>query len=229
MSVDFQLLKHTPDQTKYAVSGYIRRSQSVLSNKPYFNINVDIICNTCIMYYWIREYFTKHGKHIILDAMKHIVTWEVDAFQTVYGNINVCYDKKNSFNLYKWTLKILHKDMSRNFYMAIGLEASNKSNTERIYTNTHCPHYAYKSCKQKSSKESSYVSYGDGYTMGDIIIMECNINKRTLRYFVNDNDQKNAFTDMDFTEQKVYHLAVYGHDKDCSIQLIDFEQNQQTH
>ena len=86
--------------------------------------------------------------------------------------------------------------------------------------------YAFKSCELKRQVEQHSVCesfYGEEYDKGDVVKMQCVLPEGVVRFFVNGKDQGVAFYQMDFSQGKVYYLAVYGYDKGCAIQLVDFE------
>ena len=108
--------------------------------------------------------------------------------------------------------------------MAIGIEASGKKNTDRIYTNAGFPHYAFKSYNCKSDINDPYHQYGEQFDKGDVVRMELDMTGKSISFYINDKSQGVAFDNLQFPPDRVYNLAIYGHDKNCSIQLLSFTQ-----
>ena len=214
------------ERTRCVVRGYLRESQQLFSsNAAYYNITIDCIYTLCLMYFWRREYFTKHGRLMVLDKDKDVVTWKEKGYQTVYGNVEIKLEEKRK-RIYEWTLKILNRNTADSFYIAIGLQASDppKASTDTIFTNDkRFSHYAFKSCNLKSRLGDPYFTYGESYNKGDVVKMQCVLPEGVVRFYVNGKDQGVAFYQMDFSQGKAYYLAVYGYDKGCAIQLVNFD------
>ena len=46
------------------------------------------------MYFWRREYFTKHGRLMVLNEDRDVVTWKEKGYQTAYGNVEIKLEEK---------------------------------------------------------------------------------------------------------------------------------------
>ena len=91
------------DKTRLKVHGYLRMSELV------FTMTIPMMIQfTIMLYYWINEKFTKHGKYIELSMNDRVATTikAADAFNTVYGN-GVINHLDTSIKKYKWKFKLI--------------------------------------------------------------------------------------------------------------------------
>ena len=131
----FKLLKQIADQSrKDLIFGYIRE----LSKSHAFDLNIPLVIKYfCLQYYFINEYFTRHGNNIAitnsqgtnnnLDIMK-VKKFGVKG--TVYGNINIdiSYDE----HIWKFIVNVDTESALR-----IGIDSSNKRWINNDFTEQH--------------------------------------------------------------------------------------------
>ena len=111
--------------TKLKIFGYSRKMENEFSIAA-----VPIIIQYIIMlYYWINEKFTDHGRHIrlsgnntIANAIQSNIAGKTHLrYNTVYGNNVINIDDK-SINKYSWTIKV--NKLGLNGLINFGLDSS---------------------------------------------------------------------------------------------------------
>ena len=123
--------------------------------------------------------------------------------------------------IYIWKLKLLYWRGG----CCIGLDSSNKEHKNADFcnpdVNTH-PFYAFHSGYKYSLNGAQ--RYGDYWRQTDIITLQLDKQKKTLKLFVDKQDQGIAFENIDFAENKVYNLAISRITKNQIIKLVRFEE-----
>ena len=66
--------------------------------------------------------------------------------------------------------------------------------------------------------------YCSGINTNDIIQMEVDINKGSLKYYINNEDQGICFDSISFKDNEVYHMAVTLSASDQIVKISDFQQ-----
>ena len=126
-------LKNADEKTKNIIFGYSRQQQSELK------LNIPMMIQYLfLMYYWIQEKFTKHGKLIEMDAScKRISSYiasskrmDFDLYNTAYGN-NVININDVSISMYKWRFKVISRPVCEP--IRIGIDSSLNSEKKIDY------------------------------------------------------------------------------------------------
>ena len=222
MPLNVAKVNNIDQRTKDLVIGYIK---SRLYNDQ---IIPSIIIATCILFYHIYEYFTVHGKHIMLDETSTIMSiHEAIACnaQSVYGNF--CINGKDNC-IYSWTIKILKYNVRDR--LEFGISASNKSHpngTEFSTTIGKSIYYYYSVsrnylCRLNRVKESDLYKFVEG----DVIKLELNTVNETLQFYVNGQSRGIPFNYMffgDYTFHFVIAVTSYKRISPLSLQLIMFD------
>ena len=124
--------------------------------------------------------------------------------------------------IYKWIFKIL-TCLDDTIY--IGIDSSNKKyiNSDYGHHCRECDMYSFGQGNIYHEHLFSSNHYGTKIKEKEIIIMEINTQKQTLKYYTNDKDHGIAAENIDFINNS-YHLAIGLYDKEDSVQLKKFEQ-----
>ena len=239
MTLNFELLKGADPRTKDIVNGFIKNSQVLLPNEEnaYYNIPSLVFMMT-LLYYYNPEYFTKHGRDISLNETKNIAHLEKSAgYSTVYGNITIT---KKDQGKHIWTFNI--SEPNKQVIMTIGIDSSAKRflNADFNTIENECAFYGYQCYGEDSSdpniKIQGYLAYNDDIDTNryswrygtcysaevSIVKMVIDMDDKTIRYFVNDEDQSIAFKDICFDKDEEYTMCV-SMDETVTIQLIDYQ------
>ena len=180
----------------------------------------------CFKYYYICEYFAKHGKYIILNEIRDIA-WRQkgsDQHSTIYGH-QITDPSDKSIKSYKWTLKLLGFENKNGFFM--GIDSSNEEYLENHFTswyyNKHA-FYAFTVTKYKrrngyGSKKANHLIF----QVNDIVCLELNVKNKTFSIIINDDLDNSAIHENVAIENVTYRLAItltFAHHK---VQLIKYE------
>ena len=241
MTLNFEKIKNTRlSSTKFerdTVFEFIRIIQNILPDdeNPYYIIS-ELIQWTILTYFHIHpEHFTFVGPRTDINPHRDTVTrGESHGRETAYGHISACVSPhyltpnttatKDSMIIikYVWTLKII----SIADFIAIGIDASNKEYCDVQYQDcgNKSPFYAYElwSTYGDSTKYSLNVyaqPYGTDVKPNDIIRMELDVIRRTLQFWVNNEDQGVAFRDLE--GDKIFNLAV-NLNEESGVQIMDY-------
>ena len=211
-SFDLEKVKHVNNRTKLLIFGYIHEMEQTFSL-----IIPELVSVICILYYYHFEHFTLYGYKMCINEIGTIATSDEHVqkftFNTVYGNVPI--NTVTECKKYRWKFKIL--SLPRNgIHIYIGIDSSNKLCINDDFTDP--KHAAFKSepwlifgwgsSGYKYDQRHS-IWWGENCKMkeNDDIIMELDVNERSLAYTVNGEDQGVAFTNIDFKD-KTYYLAI---------------------
>ena len=233
----FGNLRFVDERTNDLVTGFIREIN------PNSEITIpSLVSSSCILFYYLREYFTISGDRIaISDDKLTASTIRAQNFETntVYGNVSI----NNKYNaIYSWSIQLLSYN---DYTIEIGIDGSNK-----IYSNTDFAHkirysvyagdekepnyYLFTSdagkCCHKSEQAQTEI-YGKQFRPPDIVGMELNVKERTLQFYVNNKSQGIAYSDIDFDGEHEYYLAIclcahgsyHSAITGSCVKLIDFQ------
>ena len=208
------------------VFGFINRSQKLFpyQQNPYYTIPA-LVGYTILPYYSAIEYFTDHGNEMMLNEERNSCKYfgAINA-NTVYGAFKI--HNKADYNKLIWNFA-MYIPQSRTI-AAIGISSGDKNNTNSTFV---CSGsnviYAWQCYLQRATiyySNDGYLdskSYGEKFTFRDTKVgMEIDIKNKTLRYYLNDEDQGIALDDIDFKE-KEYYLAITLDEK-AHVKLLDF-------
>ena len=214
-----QRWKQADNETKSSVFGYIRRIEK--SGKGW-NIPLGIkYC--CIDYYFLREYFTKHGDNIKVSKNKTLAEVSTNRHrrQTLYGNVTIDLaesDDVKHHNRWKWTFKVSQSD-PESFGFWIGINNSNKTvlNDAISYSGIKYQSYTLTNHGCLLPIGCCYESYDDA-KWGAEAIIEMVVEKKSLTFYTN-----SILTHSSFISDSTYHLAVVLSEKGQKIELLKFE------
>eukprot|EP01084_Bolivina_argentea_P269226 457496_1 len=239
--IDFTELSNVDPKTKHIVTGYIK---NIFSNDK---IIPNAIINICILFYNDKEYFYIYGDDIKIT--KNAINISEPTKNRRWRNINSAWCKaiidfnKYPNNIFKWKLKLNYTDPNIKYnqidygdvyapdgaLIRIGIDSKTDKRKHEVKNNGFYQmsteaNYSIDSCGQQCHyRKGGWGRWGYYYSKhfknNDILRIEINTKKVTMHYILNDEDQGNAFDDID-TKCK-YNLAVslYG----ASVQIIDFE------
>ena len=212
------------ERTLNIVNGYMRGAQILLpyQSNPYFNIPA-LIVNLCLGFYNNPEYFTVCNEGLKLKDEEKVIDSDSSYDGTCYGYVDIMNDTDWK---YVWTFKIIKYPQWS--LLAIGIDASDKAYFDEDFhdCDNESHYYGFEIYCNGSGElytlEKRKGRYGVMVGDGDVIKMDLNVNDKTLKYYINDQDQGIAFTDVYFDSNTIYHMAVYVDNVDIAI--TDFDQ-----
>ena len=221
-----KLLKMVDNRSKDSVFGYIRQSGDTSEHTAI----PMMIQYCCLKYYFVTEYFSKIkcGNLLKVNNDPRIVIRTGDnhlSANSVFGNIAIDLNN-NSIKKYVWKFKII----SMTGTMYIGIDSLdykteiNRAFSSIAYHKCNKPFYAFgfAGCVAiyHSKRDNYFEASGTSSVDGDIITMELNAEKRTLRFYRDDVDLgiiRNI-------RLEKYWMAVSIFSKDTSIQLLKYQE-----
>ena len=214
-----------PKRDKNVVFGFARQAQKILRH----NIP-PLIIHVILSFFHVIEIFDKSAcsdNILVNDECNEIQTKEKlkQHTGTVYGSVAIDGQIKCK---YIWIFKIIiHKNI-----IGIGIDASNKAHTNQVFYDKRYNNGEFYASQILTDFTTKHCQARQGMLWrdlkgqiqsGDLIKMELDVNKKTLRYFVKDQDQGIAFDNIDFNNGNIYHMAVYLMQHQTKIKLERFE------
>ena len=135
MSTYWQQLKKIDENTKYLVSGYIRKEQKLIKQSPYTLFqNVPIfVSSLCTLYYHVTEYFNSIGKDILSSNNKTTLMPSRSPRHSIpgtsYGNMVI---PSKSDCIYKWQIGF-SKIMTQRYRFTIGIASTSITTTKQPF------------------------------------------------------------------------------------------------
>ena len=221
------------EHTKDIVNGYLRLEQDLLphTENSYYTIPA-LVIHLILSFFYNPEYFTIHGSRTKLnedyDTFKFTKDQGNYGLNTTYGNIEI--HKEMYCNNFIWKFEII--SIKTPICVAIGIDSSNKQYSESSFDSIMNDHtfYSYESIQSHSQMRGNSgvkFDYGSIYcTAKTTISMELDMKQKTLRYFVNGEDQGIAINDVNFANDERYSVAI-STDNDIKIKLLQFEQSRE--
>eukprot|EP01083_Nonionella_stella_P314036 1129777_1 len=215
----FEAIKHIDHRIQCLVYGYIRRCELSLQNSnAYLYIFPQLIYCIILSFHSHIEFFTKHAQHISIMNINEINQIAVACSSkagAVYGNVNI---HGNSALTYRWTFKILATVGTA----YIGIDSSGKRCTD-IWYDDRFPFYLFGDDEKYKYQVYTEYRYGNRWHDNDEIVMELNTKRDTLKFYQNNVDLGIAFKDIDFSNNRIYHMTIRLSNVRESIQLLHFE------
>ena len=222
--IDLTMLKEIDKDVRYLIFGYMRSSELLFDdNNPYYNIP-DFVCTICLWYYCIlymtNDKFDIAAGDIEISEDKLTITkGAADAeFYSVYGTQGI---PSMSQMHCKWKFKM--NRLYGNCYVGI----SSKKCLDSPFHYKSSPNYCYYMLgwKIKCGQFNDREKYGKKFWDRDYLTMELDMNKKELRYAVNDEDQGVAFDDIECGDDIIYYLAITIEHTGDHLSMIDYQVN----
>ena len=221
------------------------------NKNTYYNIP-SLVMMIITLYYYKPEYFTVHGNYIKLNEDKNVIQYMYKAMEdakfipsyqrhnTVYGNIII---NRNSTGKYIWKFNIIEPNTEA--IICIGIDSSNKQMKDDMFYKSYInksTFYGYQCYGDEDDDEdggfrmyngsvdvnldvkyTSQEDYGVIYSAEkNEITMELDMNKKTLKYYVNGMDQGILWNNINFKNDQQYAMCV-SLDENMTLQLSDFQ------
>ena len=215
-STDCKLLETVDKRTKYLVHGFIREVSK--------NIPLPII-EICVLFYFVREYFTAYGGLLIEGDEKDIIKSVEEKWENIaYGSI---WFESTSTNIIKWTLKMVHNHTNDNGY-CIGITSEEDTTGKQILWQK-MNYVSYILCNGRIYKDGQatsrrYLTRNDFGKKGSSITMELNLKKGQLMFRNKDKDFGIA-ADIQRDESIRYKIAICLYHNPACLKLVNFESN----
>lgn len=229
MSVLLKQIKSINQIDKDIVIGYIKNEQKLLTLSISPNKIPMGISYLCILFYYEDDCFNKDqcAKEMEIDETNSIVAIKQSGggFKKALGAMDI-FDRNDGISrIYSWTFKILdHKpDMAQVIY--IGIDSNDKSKNE---SSLNIVSYALGTETRTAGFTMDNGSYKNiflewKYGKGDEIKMELNMEEKTLRYWINNENIDCVLQDIDFAKNMKYNMCVCAAMDGLSLQLLNFE------
>eukprot|EP01084_Bolivina_argentea_P304825 526532_1 len=243
----FRMIDHIGSKTRCIVFGFMRGIQILLAKD--INVPSEIVC-MCLLYYYYPEYFTTHGSDITLLDNGTVVKYNITGYSwegnTVYGNAEI---NQNDYIKCIWSFQMVR--LSKDPMIAVGITSAKTNVNEIFHTDdfdcgdhwvaydnlerhtNFANAYAYsmydgesviatKSLYDRHDHEYWDYDYGCVCRQGDELKMELDIQNRTLKYYINSNDQGIAVKNVQFIENTTFVMAI-SVNSPVEIKLINFK------
>ena len=211
-------MNEIPDNTKYLISGYIRKMEAEVENDI-----PEVIMMIILSFYYIAEYFKDTECDLSEDNTK-ILGGYLCCNRNAYGNIIIDSMSNGDDGIYHWQFEIgcLTTDT-----VAMGITESTSTPLNPIYT-VNGKGYAYMSSGSLWKPNSTGDSYNltrnkPKYKEGDVVEMILNLDEKSLLFKVNNNESC-SIENIKTAEGIHYRMAGF---LGCSvnwIRLISYQQ-----
>ena len=220
MALELKSLSKVDKKTEYTVFGFIRQSETEMDK-----IIPPLISWTCLMFYWMNEYFEIIGDTI--DASKDNSTITATKATQDWGNANFCAQRIQSTNegIYKWTLLMTGDDIVIGISDADGTKISDAfawDNDANFYGILCKSGYKVWNGKHGTDMAQYYDSIGDTDII-KIIIVQLNTKLKKISFEVNGMDKGVAFENIKCGDDIYYRLAVTLEENGNKVELIKYE------
>ena len=226
MPFDFQSLSKIDKRTKYSVNGWIRKLEQSLQLN-----HISIISDIIILFFRDDEIFdnetgiasnnciiSKDGKTVTRTDKTHDDNWDNNS----YGEIEI---PSTEPLIYKWDLKTCKAvdDDSDAFRSGILIGVSSDISPDNDFEGRKGYHYCYLHAGSKYDGQNNWNSYGCSYGSNDIVSMEMNLKRAEMRFYVNNQDQGVAYTNIKNDDADVkYRLLVSLYSSGDSVEIVNF-------
>ena len=105
--------------------------------------------------------------------------------------------------------------------VAIGFDSSNKECIDGDFIDYDGCSYSYYYDGVLFIKNTVYEATNIDIKQGDLIKMEINVPKKTLKYFINDRKEAIGFDNIDIDKNECYFVVMLN-GTNCTLQLLDF-------
>ena len=226
-------MKNADQRTKDIINGFIRNVECMLAivneDNAYYNIP-SLVFMITMLYYYNPEYFTIHGQQITVNEDKNIaVALLEDVQNTVYGHLAIGRSSKGK---HIWIFDIIKPN--KDVLIAIGIDSSSKSFPDSSINSmdNESSYYAYqcwaglpakRGRARKVQNTRCGVSYGVVFSnKASQIKMELNMDNKTLKYYIDGEDQGTAFDNICFKNDEKYSMSI-SMDEEMCIKLSDYQ------
>ena len=235
--MDISQVKHIRQKDKDLTFGYIRDAQSLLPNEDnsYYNIP-EIVGFLTVLYFYLSEYFEFAANSLQLLDDKKMIKWngnETGIVGAAYGNIRI--NNSTSWKKCAWKFKIDIADFQS--IIEIGLVSADYENGGAKFMAEAASFYVFecgdydgeynniemigKNSESKCKDESIAHKDIPGLKNGDVIMMDLDLEEKTLRVFVNEV-KHNLYFQIEMNNGVEYKMVV-DIDDPASVTIIDFE------
>ena len=177
MSSFWKKLSIIDNKTKYAIYGWMRKTEEELS---LCHIPI-IISSICIIYFYEYDAFETVGKDTKISSDgKSITKLENSRWRNNYGKITIA---SNTNNIYRWDFKL---KKLKHFYVIIGI-----TNSKKLYPN--------RNFFDADTTFDTYALDAVGYTtrklkQSDEVSMILNLKTAKLKFLLNNNEWNKCLT-----------------------------------
>lgn len=220
--------------SEYIVCRFIKEVQTLLPTKSFWRIP-EPIQHLCLLFYYVipNDEFVRYHSAMSYDKDENILRHIGSGSYTSFGHIEI---HENDPFIYRWTFKILllystHFSTEGNLCIGIISNATNintQIHCKQNQENKSCKYYGFQSNATGCDHEfSNSFMFGNRMKIDSIVIMELNVPKKSLSFFINNEFQGIIAENVDFSDGAKYNMAVSMQNSvgNISIQLVDFERS----
>ena len=217
-----QLKSNMDNDTDCLIHGYIKENERILQNDNTDIIIPPLIIYTCLMYYWIREYFDDYEPAQIIrsDDKLTIKTKQCGYSHSSFGKTKI---DSLSDGIYEWKLKIVEEirhGVGSRISAILGVSTCDDT-TSAFWKDDKKLSYSYNGYGQKYS-HCNITNYATGYKSGDTVGIILNLWNKQVSFSVNEKSQGVAFKNISYGADIQYRLSVSFASADMSIEIVDF-------
>ena len=241
MSTALQKLKDIDKNTKYAVSGYIRKQHKseLLNISPFLLFqNVPIFISAlCTLYYYSSDYFDCIGKNVLVSNNNKVLTYTRDGlcikYNSSYGHIII---RSNDSCTYKWKFRF-SKTIDDYHRFIIGIASTSITSTNDVFwrTNNGQKFYCFSPWYGtiKSHSLGTFITIVNAHKWSRTVWkqeigLELDVKKRKLICKYDESGKATkivVFDDIEIGDNTVdYRLAVSLTGKDFEFSIVEFQQ-----
>ena len=232
--LDLQDVKYVDLITSILIYGYIRESQATFD----LSYNVpELIFNICLLFYFEREYWDKHGENIVINTSNTsndtaLLKASKHKWKSAYGKASIDLTSNNT--IFKWTVRL---DSSKcAWYLAvIGIITDTNSQERFAITMTKSAKYYYIRTGLWGGYKNNICSHecGGKPDYNKMICQQPNIydititvnsKQRSVRF---ECEKDNNAVDLECKNidcDGKYHLFISMYNPSVSMQIIQFKQ-----
>ena len=231
------MLKRVDINTRYLIHGYIRSLERLLL----IDIPLSII-EICILFYFVMEFFETAGANIIISGKYDEIITKTACTDWWNMSFGATWIESMSSNIYKWTFKIIQvgtkeKDGFEEILVyddiVIGIisKQTSRSNPSWLIDESSVTRYFFRTkgvirCNGSALNDNYGNEKDVGFkvhSIGNIIVMELNLLKETLTYYVNGKSLGIAIDHIEKDKSIKYKMAVTICRKNAALSLQKFE------
>ena len=202
-----KLLKMVDDRSKDSVFGYIRQSRDTSKDAAI----PMMIQYCCLRYYFINEYFSKHGNNLTISDNGQIVTALESGLNSKHNSAhgNIIIDPTNEYiTQYEWKIQLLK---FRGGYFGIApFESSSDSG------------YKLGLLGGTITNHKEIYGYAGRIYQNDTISMVFNVTDKSLSFHHNGTDLGNIPYTIDM--KRKYKMIVTLFTKNQSVQMLQYKE-----
>ena len=214
----FETIKFIDTDTKYIVTGFIRKVQLSFTSNTIYHTIPEVVANLCLLYYYNKVKLDYDPFRMYYNEKENTIVNHNET-STAYGNNVIPNDDQS---IHEWKFEILKYKLSD--YLAFGLIEA----TDKIYYNGGFYNYGSTLIKRYAYKTSGLIrNHGRFFKLapesetGDIITMTFDGKNKSLSFQVN-KDQRLRSVDVEKVIMDI-NMPISLANKQDTIRLLSYK------